>query len=64
MEVLEGQSMDDFSDLLYCFNLLIVAYGCISNTCAVIFYLKEIDPDGPMLPEEVKDIQIDIEMNI
>ena len=56
--------MDDFSDLLYCFNLLIVAYGSLGNTCAVKYYLKEIDPNGYILPEEIKDIEFDIEMNI
>ena len=52
----EGVTKDDFSDLLYCYNLLIVAYGSISNTCAVLYYLKEIDPESLILPEEIKDI--------
>ena len=50
--------------MLYCYNLLINAHGCIGNTCAVLYYLKEIDKDIMMLPEEIKDIQIDIDMNI
>ena len=61
---LEGIAKKDFSDLLYCYNLLIVAQGSIGNTCAIQFYIKEIDKDSFVIPEEIKDAQIDIEMNI
>ena len=50
--------------MLYCYNLLIVAYGAIANTSAVIFYLKEIDKDNVIIPEQLKDIQFEIELNI
>ena len=63
-ERIEGLSKEDFSDLLYSYNLLIVAYGSIGNISAVLFYLNEIDPESYILPEEIKDIQFDIEMNI
>jgi hypothetical protein len=51
-----GHSEEDFANLFYCYNLIIVAYGSIGNSCAIIHYLKEIDPEGFILPEEIKDI--------
>jgi len=54
----------DFEDLLYCFNLMIAAAGAINNTCAVQYYLKEIDKEIIVLPEEISDIQLNLEMNI
>lgn len=59
-----GHEKSDFDDLVYSYNLLVVAYGSLGNSCAIIYYLKEIDPEGFILPEEIKDIQFDIEMNI
>ena len=49
-------SKEDFSDILYCYNMLIVAYGSVGNIYAILYYLKEIDKDGSILPEEIKDI--------
>ena len=54
----------DFESLLYCYNLLIAAAGAITNTCAVQYYLKEIDKEIIVLPEEISDIQLNLEMNI
>lgn len=44
--------------------MLIVAYGAIGNLYAVTHYLSEINKDEIILPEEIKDIQFDLEMNI
>ena len=55
---------DDFENLFYCFNMLQVAYGAVGNLYAVTHYLKEINKDEIILPEEIKDIQFDLEMNI
>lgn len=54
----------DFESLIYCFNLMIAAAGAINNTCAVQYYLKEIDKEIIVLPEEISDIQLNLEMNI
>ena len=35
--------MDDFENLFYCFNMLVVAYGAVGNLYAVTHYLKEIN---------------------
>ena len=34
---LKGLSKQDFSNLLYCYNMLIVAKGSIGNICAIQF---------------------------
>ena len=54
----------DFENLLYCYNLLIAAKGSINNICAVQYYLKEIEKDITVLPEEIKGIQADLEKHI
>ena len=64
LENIEDLKFHEFEDLLYCYNMLLTAYGSIGNTSAVQYYLKEIDPDEIIMPEELKEIQIDLEMNI
>ena len=45
LENIEDLKFHEFEDLLYCYNMLLTAYGSIGNTSAVQYYLKEIDPD-------------------
>ena len=42
----EGLTRQDFSDLLISYNLLINAEGILGNTCAVLYYIKEIDKEN------------------
>ena len=59
-----GHTKEDFADLLYCYNLLIVGYGSIGNSCAIFYYMRELNEKGFLIPNEIKAIQNDIKKNI
>ena len=46
------------------YNLLIVGYGSIANSCAIFYYIKELNEQGHLIPNEIKLIQDNIEKNI
>ena len=58
----DGHTRKEFQSIIETLSLCENAYGAIGNMVVIRYYLKEIDPHGLLLPEEIKDAQFELEM--